>query len=30
LLRDRKAPIHHRIDELDAQAIQSSQQHISV
>ena len=30
LLRDRKAPIHHRIDELDTQAIQSSQQHISV
>lgn len=30
LLRDRIGPIHHPIDELDLQAIQPSQQHISV
>ncbi|BAY45077.1 hypothetical protein SAMD00079811_26790 [Scytonema sp. HK-05] len=30
LLRDRIGPIHHRIDELDVQAIQSTQQRISI
>jgi xanthine dehydrogenase accessory factor len=30
LLRERKAPIHHPMDEPDVQAIQSSQQHLSL